>query len=162
MSTLEFFVYGIPKAQPRPRAFARKFGDKWQARVYDAGTAEEWKGLIAAAVRPVIPATPIEGPVELTIMFYMPRPKNHFRSNGDIKPKAPNFHTSKPDLDNLEKAVKDALTQLQVWRDDSQVALKITEKRYTQTGAPGANIKVRSLQEFVTLADWPVKEVANG
>ena len=41
MAPIEFFVEGDPKPQPRPRAFARKIGNKFMARVYDAGTAEK-------------------------------------------------------------------------------------------------------------------------
>ena len=54
--TISFSVDGEPKAQPRPKAFARNFGNKWQARVYDPGTAEGWKSLIAIAVKPHLPA----------------------------------------------------------------------------------------------------------
>ena len=45
-------VYGEPKGQPRPRAFAKPIGGgKFSARVYDAGTAEGWKSQIAQAFR---------------------------------------------------------------------------------------------------------------
>lgn len=45
--TITFFIHGDPKPQPRPRAFARRMGAKFVARVYDAGTAEGWKSQIA-------------------------------------------------------------------------------------------------------------------
>jgi len=47
MSQIHFFVSGDPKAQPRIRAFAIN----GHARVYDPGTAEGWKSLIAVAAR---------------------------------------------------------------------------------------------------------------
>ena len=41
------FVHGEPKAQPRAKAFARN----GRAGIYDPGTAEGWKGAIAAALQ---------------------------------------------------------------------------------------------------------------
>jgi Holliday junction resolvase RusA-like endonuclease len=138
--TLSFFVPGTPKAQPRPRAFARNFGGKWQARVYDASTAEGWKAAIAVAAKPFLPSEPLVGPVELHIDFYMPRPKSHSTKKG-LRPAAPNWHTQKPDIDNLEKAVMDALTQIGMWSDDSQVCVKQTTKFWSSEKS-GARIVI--------------------
>ena len=77
---ISFFVSGEPKGQPRPRAFARKMGGKFVARVFDAGTAEAWKSCIAAAAAQHKPAEPIAGPVRLRLCFYLARPKGHHPS----------------------------------------------------------------------------------
>lgn len=143
---IEFRVNGIPKGQPRPKAFARKFGSKWSARVYDPGTAEAFKNDIAIAAKPHIPATPILGPVYLRVTFYFPRLKAHYKSNGEVKDNAPNWHLSKPDTDNCMKAVKDCLTILGFWRDDSQVCFETAQKIY---GNPGAYIAIEEMgKEF--------------
>lgn len=144
MNPIRFFVAGEPKPQPRPRAFARKFGDKWQARVYDASTAEGWKSLIANAAREHVPFPPLQGPVRCQIEFRMPRPKAHFRSGGRLKPTAPDWHINRGDRDNLEKAVLDALTQLGMWDDDSQVCCGEVVKKYDI--APGALITIEALE----------------
>jgi Holliday junction resolvase RusA-like endonuclease len=126
MSNHSFRVYGTPKGQPRPRAFSRG----GRAAVYDPGTAEGWKSLIAIACQELRGAL-IEGPVSVAMIFYMPRPKSHFATSGAIKPSAPQqWHTSKPDADNLAKAVLDALTTLRVWHDDDQVAELSVQKFY--------------------------------
>ena len=65
--------------------------------------------------------TPWSGPLCVDFTFYFPRPKNHFRSNGELKPSAPMWHTAKPDRDNADKSVLDALTNLGIWGDDKQV-----------------------------------------
>ena len=134
MTSIFFAVQGEPKAQPRPRAFARKMGSAWVARVYDAATAEGWKSLIALAARPHRPRAPIVGPVRVDLCFYFARPKSHFRTgklSGVLRDDAPKFHTQKPDRDNLEKAVLDALTQVGgFWKDDSQVCAGSVSKRY--------------------------------
>jgi Holliday junction resolvase RusA-like endonuclease len=147
--SLSFFASGIPKGQPRPRAFARKFGNQWQARVFDAGTAEGWKAQVALAFKEsvgVAGATtlPMVGPVRIQISFRFPRPKNHFNKGGVLRDKSPQYHTSRPDIENCEKAVLDALTQLGAWRDDSQVCILHSEKLYADE--PGAQVIVTEFQ----------------
>lgn len=141
-------VYGTPKPQPRPRAFARKFGKKWQARVYDASTAEGWKAQIAEAAKPFLTAAPLSGPLRVDCEFYMPRPKYHFRKDGTLKPKAPRWRSIKPDRDNLDKAVLDCLTQLGMWQDDGQVCDGRVPKLYETTMEPaGVEITISQLEE---------------
>lgn len=134
MKTIQFFAPGIPKAQPRARAFARG----GMVRVYDPGTAEHWKNAIAVAA-PIAQFEKTELPVALNMSFIMPRPKDHYR-RGSLRLNMPLFHIKKPDKDNLEKAVMDALTVLGAWKDDSQVCKTFSEKIYGET--PGLNIEI--------------------
>lgn len=140
--TIKLIVYGEPKAQPRPRAFARN----GKARVFDPGTAEGWKSLIALAYRHAGSPTVGDAPVELRIGYAFRRPRSHYgtgRNAAQLKPQAPRYMTCKPDLDNLDKAVKDALTTLGVWTDDSQVVAMHSTKAYAQ--ASGATIEIQPL-----------------
>jgi len=117
---IEFFVHGHPVAQPRARATARGK----HAHVYNPPTADVWKALVAVAARPYLPEKPFIGPIWLTLEFAMRRPKSHYgtgRNENRLKPAAPRYHTFKPDLSNLAKAVEDALTYVGMWHDDSQV-----------------------------------------
>jgi Holliday junction resolvase RusA-like endonuclease len=138
-TTVSFFAPGIPKGQPRPRAFVR--GKR--AAVYDPGTAEGWKGQIALAWRELgIPAV-IDGVLDVSLTFHLPRPKHHYTAKGVLKPSAPVWHTVKPDADNLAKAVLDALTALSVWKDDAQVSSLTIHKQY---GSPtGCQISITTL-----------------
>ncbi len=106
--------------------------------MYDAGTAEGWKSLVAEAARPHLPAAPIDGPVELTIRFDMPRPKRLCRKR-DVSGPVP--CPSKPDADNLAKAVMDALSQCGMWVDDSQVfRLSVSKVYHGKTARAGAMV----------------------
>lgn len=67
------------------------------------------------------------------------RPKAHYGKNG-VKKNAPYWHTKKPDLDNLIKAVKDSLTGI-VYRDDGQICLETANKRYADV--PGIRIVIQ-------------------
>ena len=136
MKTISFIVFGDPKGQPRPRAFSRG----GMTRMYDPGTAEGWKGLIAAAAQPHKPDAQIEGPIHVSLLFRFNRPKSHSGTKG-IKPTAPEYHTGKPDADNLAKAVLDCITQLGFWKDDAQVSALDIRKKYSN-GAPFCQITI--------------------
>jgi Holliday junction resolvase RusA-like endonuclease len=143
--TISFAIQGVPKGQPRPRAFAFK----GKARVFDPGTAEAWKSQIAEAARPHLPAEPLGGPLVLSIDFYFPRPKKHFLKTG-LRLGAPTWFCSKPDADNAAKAVMDALTTLGLWHDDAQVVSLIVRKVFGSAAEVGARVSVASLEELAS------------
>lgn len=77
------------------------------------------------------------GPCLMEVAFFYPRPLAHFgRRVGAtyLKPSAPEFKASAPDLDKLLRAVSDALTQAGAWRDDAVLAHVEAVKRYTFDG----------------------------
>lgn len=140
-STITVRVYGTPKGQPRPRAFARKMGNgSFAARVYDAGTAEGWKADIAMAMRQHLPATPISGSIRFDMTLLFARPARLSRKK-DPTGRIP--HNAKPDVDNASKAVMDALTQIGLWADDAMVCDHRTQKFYAAVGErPGAELSI--------------------
>lgn len=142
-------VYGEPKGQPRPRAFA--VGGK--ARIHTAGTAEGWKGAVAQAIGPHLPAEPYDEPVRLDVDFYFPRPKTFSKRVRDAYggrskdiPAGPVLHLAKPDRDNADKAVLDALDAkagIGFVRDDSMICWGTVRKFYHRLGGrPGARLRV--------------------
>jgi crossover junction endodeoxyribonuclease RusA len=143
---ISFIVRGHPKAQPRPKACKRGA----HAGVYDPGTASQWKALVVLAARPLRPAAPLEGALSVSIDFLLPRPQSLCRKKdpaGEIP------CTTKPDRDNLEKAVLDALTQDGWWRDDAQVCAGEVRKLYhAKDGVPGARITIGELRASEELA----------
>lgn len=137
-------VEAEPKGQPRPRAFVRN----GRARVYDAGTAEHFKSAVAVSARSAGAAAALSpDPIELSVRCRFRRPKAHFTKRG-LRADAPSAHLSKPDADNVVKAIADALSQVGVWRDDCQVAWCLVEKRYVNDGeVPGASITITERPE---------------
>lgn len=121
---LSFRIYGEPMAQGRPRAFTRP-GMKG-VRFYDPTPSKNWKMDVRHEVMRA-GAQVLEGPIYMRLIFYLPRPKY-------LKDKV-RAHVKKPDLDNLVKAVKDALKGV-CWKDDSQVFDLKAEKHYTRPGQP--------------------------
>ena len=53
------------------------------------------------------------------------------------------YRTSKPDTDNLQKLLKDVMTQQGFWKDDALVASEITEKFWAKI--PGIYIRIEEL-----------------
>lgn len=147
---ISFFVSGTPKPQPRPRAYVRG----GHAGVYDCGTANGWKYLVAVraheTIRALTEASPMlaDKPIALYIDLFLPRPKSHYYQtksrNGQLREDAPIWHTSKPDADNFAKAVMDALGDSRlVWSDDAQVCFLQTTKQYANTPDEiGARVRI--------------------
>lgn len=120
-------VEGQPRPQPRPR-MARS------GRVYNPTTADEWKRAVAKACREAGAKFPKGAAVAMDVEFYLPM-------RGAREVGAP--HLATPDLDNLLKAVMDAMTRAGVWADDSQVFC-LTSRKTISGGdrMPGATIVV--------------------
>ncbi len=76
MNPIIIEVSGVPKGQPRARAF---YKPGLGVRMYDPGSAEGWKGQIAQAAR-FCASLGILGPVRVDIEFRFKRPKSHFRT----------------------------------------------------------------------------------
>lgn len=148
MTVIEFTVAGvaIPKGSGRAYTYQRSIekGGGIGARVdHDNRKTKYWQREVALAAhvaRVTAKVEPINGPVHLAVVFYLPRPKALL-----TKRNAPLSipHVKKPDTDKLVRSVKDALTGV-IWVDDSQVTDVIARKRYCAAGeVPRAVIRVR-------------------
>lgn len=132
----QLIIPGNPIAKARPR-FSRR--GKFVV-TYNAQETEEGRWLWEAKQQLKQPL--IEGPIKISCTFYMPRPKSHYgtgRNAGKLKANAPELHTKKPDLDNLEKWCLDCLNEI-AWKDDSQVVESIAKKLYSDN--PKTEIRI--------------------
>lgn len=133
----EFWISTIPAGQARPK-FAR-VGN--HVHTYDPKHSKDYK---ADMKWQIIEQHPIvmQGPVSLIVDFMMPRPKAHYNKKG-VKDSAPYYHTSKPDLDNMVKALKDCAKGV-LWKDDSQVCVTMATKKYAEV--PGIKFYIQDMQ----------------
>lgn len=118
------------------------FKGKPKARTFDPkrGPTEGWKRLVAIFSMRFRPSVPVRGPVKMELRWFMPRPKRLMRRKD---PDGPVPHTVIPDIDNLEKAVLDALKNSGWWRDDCQVWKVSKSKEYHEKGGvPGLWVSV--------------------
>lgn len=148
MSFHVFRAVGNPVGQPRARSTIRRGkGGKVFSGVYDPGTANDWKTIIRNAAREKWNGVPFTGPTGIKWIALFARPKSHFKRNGELKENAPTWHTGKPDRDNLDKALLDALVNAGILADDKQVCSGELLKVYADLGElPGMHVRIHSIE----------------
>jgi Holliday junction resolvase RusA-like endonuclease len=72
----------------------------------------------------------MQGPVQLALEVYLQIPASASKKQQALMASGHMLPTKKPDIDNILKAVKDAVNGV-VWRDDSQVTDVRLLKRYS-------------------------------
>ena len=82
------------------------------------------------------PEQPLAGPLELVVMWCFPT---------DAAVLNGTYRITKPDTDNLNKLLKDCMTQLRFWNDDAQVCREIIEKYWVKTSPSGIWVRIRQL-----------------
>lgn len=90
-----------------------------------------WEGLIE-----FVPDDPIVKAVKLTCLW-------KFKSSE--KKKIGSWKKTRPDTDNLQKTLKDVMTHLGFWKDDSLVAYEICQKIWSDD--PGIEIEITVLED---------------
>lgn len=137
---LSFTVPGEPVPQPRPKVSTQ--GGFARAYVPAKHPIHRWKlDIVDTAVDLHMRNDVPDGwmPVSVYLVFRMPRPKSQTRKKGP-NPELP--HVKRPDVDNLAKAVLDALTGV-LWKDDGQVQRLAVTKVVAAGGAdPGVDVVV--------------------
>ncbi len=152
MTAATFFVPGIPAPGGSKRAFLHRVTGKIIVKD-DCKRNKDWRTTVKAfAVDHFL--QPFRGPVKVTVIFQMPRPKGHFGSGknaGKVKDSAPPFPITKPDATKLWRAAEDSLKGI-AWLDDSQVVRQTVVKIYSDT--PGAQIMIEPM-DAVSLGGNP-------
>ncbi|MCA1571238.1 MAG: RusA family crossover junction endodeoxyribonuclease [Chloroflexi bacterium] len=135
-------------------------GEQWRSRVMEKA---------ALAVRDEYRETdsldelvemiePVEGPLAVEVVYYLQRPKSHYRTGRNahlLRDGAPAYPATKPDLGKLSRAVQDSLSGL-IYRDDAQIVENREMKVY---GSPErARVRIERVTDAVQSA--PVEQVA--
>ena len=104
---------------------------------FDPPNVKDAKNLLMGHLAKNRPDKPIEGAVELTVMWLFPKGKSH--RHGE-------WRKTKPDTDNLQKLLKDCMTQVGFWKDDAQVVSEKVQKRWSDEPT-GIYIEIKELEE---------------
>ena len=122
-----FSVAGVPIAQPRHKIRIVKGKTPYAIHYIDSNhPIRGWKKELQQAARDAMQdRAPSTVAMSAALMFILPRPITKVWKR---KPMPRYDHTSKPDLDNLCKAVFDALSGI-VFCDDRQIAKIICAKQ---------------------------------
>ena len=109
-----------------------------RAHFYVKPKVRQGENFLAALLAPHAPPAPFSRPA-LRVLWTFPYRKGERKSvvrSGAVIP-----HTTRFDLDNLEKSLLDVMTRLRFWEDDSRITAKHTVKRMGPR--PGIEIWVR-------------------
>ena len=111
---------------------------------YKPEKVKEAKRELIKYLRPFKPDVPYDGPIEIHVIWRFPRGKRH---------KHLEWRITKPDTDNLEKLLKDCMTEVGFWKDDALVVRETAEKMWTDEPT-GISIEINCLDRLA--------EVMNG
>lgn len=116
-----------PKPKERPRAAI--IGG--HARIFTPKTTEAYEKEIRIAWIKQNGNVPEEYPMRARIYFGLPIPKSETKKNKVLMLARKVFPTKKPDLDNMAKAVLDALNGV-AYKDDCQIVTMLSKKNYAE------------------------------
>ena len=106
--------------------------------VYTPENVKQAKDVIIKHLAPFKPEAPLTGPLELNVNWYFPKGTKH---------KHLEWRVTKPDTDNLEKMLKDCMTELGFWNDDAQVVSEHVDKVWSDEPT-GIAIEIKPLNKF--------------
>jgi len=136
-----FTVPGVPVGKGRPK-FSRH-GD--QVRVRTPEKTANYENLVKlAAAAAMAGSHPLERPVALSLTLNMPIPASWSNKRRDLAARGLIGATVKPDLDNVCKAVTDAMNGI-VYLDDKQIVSAVIVKQYATV--PHVEVRVSEFAE---------------
>jgi Holliday junction resolvase RusA-like endonuclease len=143
---LAFTVPGTPQGKLRPRIV--KIGGF--SRLAAPKQTVSYENLVAHTAQVAMAGADLfDGPCSVTLDIVCQIPASWSQKKqlqaqlGRVLP------TTKPDIDNVEKAIFDALNGV-VWRDDVQVVRVMKAKRYG--GVPGVTVQIEAVSAAVSEA----------
>ncbi len=136
---MKFSVIGSPVPKSRPRVVTK--GKRRFA--YTPKRVKDWENHVKEEAGEHF-ERPFDGPVVVSIVFLMPRPKSR---------RLDYWVSTTPDLDNLEKSVLDALNEV-AYTDDRLVVAKSSSKRYVQREEPGVQVVVTAITDQRSLTEY--------
>lgn len=114
MNEWRAIIPGPPIGKGRPRATVRG----GQVRTYTPKRTQQWEAVAASTLMAEWSEAPLDGPVSVGILALFPRPQ---RMVWKRKPMPREPYIQAPDIDNVAKAILDALQKAGVLRDDKTV-----------------------------------------
>jgi Holliday junction resolvase RusA-like endonuclease len=136
---VEFFMPIIPPTttfqQKEVTVTWNKKKKKHIPRFYESAELKAARAKLTAHLAKHVPKQKYTSGIRLITKWLFPITGKH--QDGEYK-------TTKPDTDNLQKLLKDVMTDLGYWTDDALVASEITEKFWAEL--PGIYIKIEEIE----------------
>lgn len=135
MKEIRFSVPGDPIGQGRPR-FTRK-----NRIPYDPPKSKQYKAKVQREFQKVYRGKPFKGDIGVAITAWFGVPKSYTVKRKLACLQGVERPHKKPDADNIEKGLLDALNGL-AYLDDKQIIELQISKRYAQTGQGRVDVKI--------------------
>ena len=145
---IKFTIPAVPVAQPRQRhsvvcGHVRNYTPSKHP-------VNAFKATVAWCARAAYSGPIIDGPIGVYLNFVFPRTKNMIWKT---KPMPRVWIPKRPDDDNLEKSVWDALSGV-AWRDDCLICRNLTEKCYASGNEqPHVEVIIHTLDTYYSVFD---------
>lgn len=153
--SVRVFVAGLPAPQGSKRHVGRG------VMVESSKRLKPWREDVRQAVLAQLDGRPpLDGPVHVQLVFWLPRPKSHPKTRRTLP-------TTAPDVDKLLRGVLDALTSAGAIRDDAIVVDAPPSKRYVhppqlalegEPVTPGVWIVARPYSQAEADAETPLPD----
>ncbi len=145
MESVRFRIQAEPVAQGRPRLTTIR----GQARAFDPKKSKDWKAFIKDVASSAMDKSgyddPLQGPLVARIRFGFSLPKSQYRKR---TPRVRSWHTKRPDIDNLTKAIFDACESV-VFLNDTQIVRLVADKIICAQGeAPFVAVEFSKAEEL--------------
>ena len=128
----EFF---IPMNPPTVTAQERKVTIRnGKPHFYDPPEVVSAKAKLISYLAGYRPEAPYEAAIMLAVKWCFPITGKHH--DGE-------YRATKPDTDNLQKMLKDVMTDLHFWKDDALVSMEVVEKFWAER--PGLYVAIEEL-----------------
>lgn len=142
VTTWSFTVPGVPVAKGRPRVTIRG----GRPRAYTPEKTEKYENLVRLAfIEKYGETVPASGPISIVIRAYFPVPKSFSKKKTALALRGIIHKTTKPDLDNIQKAIQDGLNGV-AFADDSQIFRYEASKDFSDV--PRVDIKIMEVEEL--------------
>lgn len=134
--SLRFVAYGRPAAQ------GSKVRTKYALRDSNDATLTPWRNTVSHAAHAAMTLDGLQRitePVHVRALFYFDRPASHWRTGRNahlLRDNAPTRPGRVGDLDKLQRALFDAITDSGAWADDALVADVRAGKHWTSPSGP--------------------------
>ena len=111
---ISFIIFSKPQPKQRPRVTIKG--------TYTPQATVDYERLVGWQCRSVYKGKPLTQALKLTVRVFFKLPKRTVKEKGD-------WHTQRPDLDNVIKSIKDGLNGI-AYEDDSQIASLVATKQW--------------------------------
>jgi Holliday junction resolvase RusA-like endonuclease len=151
MEAISFFMpmKDVPTVTyQQKRSKVVKNGETQRVIYYEGEKLKEARSLFKACLmkygKDRLPEKPLGCGVRLMIKWMFPIKTR----NGKYGMRSPGqFKATKPDTDNLQKLLKDCMTEVGIWEDDCLVVSEVVEKIWAEDGKSGIYVMIVPLPE---------------